>query len=131
MTITSPSPTRNAIAAGNRRFMDAFARGDAAAVAALYTVNGSVLPPGAEPVEGPVAIQRFWESVFGLGITGAALESGEIEVADNFAYEVGRYTMTTADGAVADAGKYIVIWKLDGDRWMLHRDIWNTSRSAG
>jgi ketosteroid isomerase-like protein len=24
------------------------------------------------------------------------------------------------------SGKYIVVWKKDGDAWRLHRDIWNT-----
>ncbi len=41
--------------------------------------------------------------------------------------EQGRYELADADGNVADHGKYIVIWKRDGDDWKLHRDIWNTS----
>lgn len=129
MPATTSSPVRDAITAANRRFMDAFRAQDAAALAALYTSSGSVLPPGGAVAEGPVAVQRFWEDVFRLGITAATLESVEVDGGDRFAYEVGRYAMMTSDGHTADEGKYVVIWKRDGDRWMIHRDIWNTSRS--
>ena len=129
MPATASSPVRDAITAANRRFMDSFRAQDAAALAALYTSSGSVLPPRAAAAEGPVAVQRFWEEVFRLGIAEATLESLEVEGGDRFAYEVGRYAMMTSDGQTADEGKYVVIWKRDGDRWMIHRDIWNTSRT--
>jgi ketosteroid isomerase-like protein len=38
--------------------------------------------------------------------------------------------LLVANGSVADAGKYIVIWKKDGGTWKLHRDIWTTSPPA-
>lgn len=38
--------------------------------------------------------------------------------------------MKTKDGTVADRGKYIVVWKRVGGKWLLHRDIWNTSMPA-
>ena len=28
---------------------------------------------------------------------------------------------------VTDIGKYVVIWKRQGDDWKLHIDIWNTN----
>jgi hypothetical protein len=41
--------------------------------------------------------------------------------------EVGRYKLMTTDGAVADAGKYILIWHRVDGKWLLHRDIINTN----
>lgn len=89
-----------------------------------------MLPPGGEPVEGPDAVRTFWEGVFGLGIAEAVLETREVEADERFAWETGRYTMKTADGGIADRGKYVVVWQRDGDRWMIHRDIWNSSGTA-
>jgi ketosteroid isomerase-like protein len=37
-----------------------FARGDAAALAGMYTEDASLLPPGAEMIRGRAAIQAFW-----------------------------------------------------------------------
>jgi ketosteroid isomerase-like protein len=46
------------------------------------------------------------------------------------AHEIGRYTLKTGTGEVADSGKYLVVWKQEGGAWKLHRDIWTTSRPA-
>lgn len=40
------------------------------------------------------------------------------------------YTLKADGGAVADRGKFIVIWKNDGGSWKLHKDIFNTSQPA-
>jgi ketosteroid isomerase-like protein len=44
----------------NDAWMAAFNKGDAAAVAAMYTEDAYVLPPGAEMVKGHAAIEAFW-----------------------------------------------------------------------
>jgi hypothetical protein len=44
--------------------------------------------------------------------------------------EVGKYTLSVAGGQVVDRGKYVVIWKQEGDEWQWHRDIWNSSLPA-
>ena len=44
----------------NDAWTAAFNKGDAAAVAAMYTEDAYVLPPGAEIVKGHVAIEAFW-----------------------------------------------------------------------
>jgi len=53
-----------------------------------------------------------------------------VEAHGDTAIEVGRYRLMAAGGAVAAAGKYIVIWKNDRGTWKLHRDIWTTSETA-
>ncbi len=63
-----------------------------------------------------------------MGLKQAKLETVEVEGYENFAIEVGKYTLLGADGRVADAGKYVVIWKTERGNWKLHRDIWNTSQ---
>ena len=114
---------------GNRRFMEAFRRGDGAAIAALYTADGQLLPAHSDAIKGGAAIQRFWQGLIDRGVKEAILETTETETLGETAYEVGKYIMKT-QGQVADSGKYVVVWKREEGRWKLHRDIWTTSQPA-
>ncbi|MGH9895019.1 MAG: DUF4440 domain-containing protein [bacterium] len=81
-------------------------------------------------MEGTTAIQRFWQGAVDMGLKEAVLETLEVEAHGDTAHEVGCYTLKTGGGQVADAGKYLVVWKKEGGAWKLHRDIWTTSRPA-
>ena len=121
---------RSDVEAANRRFMEAFGRGDAASAAQLYTSGAQLLPAHSDVVTGTSAIQNFWQGVMDMGIQEVILETRELEARDETANEVGRYTLKTAGGQLADNGKYLVIWKRDGGSWKVHRDIWTTSQPA-
>ena len=121
---------RSEIEAGNRRFMEAIARGDAPGVARLYSSSAQLLPAHSDFVDGTTAIQRFWQGAMDKGLKEAVLETLEVEGYGETAHEMGRYTLRTGTGEVADSGKYLVIWKQEGGAWKLHRDIWTTSRPA-
>ncbi|HVE79876.1 MAG TPA: SgcJ/EcaC family oxidoreductase [Gemmatimonadaceae bacterium] len=124
----TPGSLQREITVANARFMEALRNADPAAVAACYTRDAQLLPSNSEVVAGTDAIAGFWGSVLGMGIAEARLETLEVEGQGDLAMEVGRYTLTTADGAEADRGKYVVVWHRAGGSWKLHRDIWNTSR---
>ncbi len=119
--------TRASIALANRSFMEAVAGRDAAAIARLYTEEGQVLPPHSEAIVGRNGIEAFWRAAIGRGITAVRLETVEVFDHGDSAYEVGRYTLGTAGGGTAGHGKYLVVWRLEGGEWRLHRDIWNSS----
>lgn len=121
---------RPAIEAANKQFIAAFAKQDAAAVAAFYTTTGEAYPPNSGVVRGRPELQKMWKSVMDSGIASASLTTTEVESSGDLAYESGSYEMRTKDGTMADRGKYIVVWKRVGGKWMLHRDIWNTSQPA-
>ena len=123
----TPTDIRSDILACNKHFMEAFGCGDAAGLANLYTVGGQLLPPNSDVVAGRDAIRAFWQGAMDLGLREAALETVEVAGAGDTVLEVGRYTLRTADGQVADTGKYMVAWKTEDGGWKLHRDIWNTS----
>jgi len=110
----------------NEAFMSALANGDAAGVAAQYTDDAQLLPPNADLVTGKQEIQNVMQGFIDSGVTGLNLESTEIEGIGNKAYEVGKYTLSVNE-QVVDNGKYIVIWKKDGEQWKLHRDIFNSN----
>lgn len=107
----------------------AFETGDPAAIAALYTEDGAVLPPNAETVTGREAIGKFWAAFLGAGINGT-IEDTEAYAQGDLGYKVGTYTITDAEGTVVDEGKYVEVWKRENDAWQLHRDIFNSSRPA-
>jgi uncharacterized protein (TIGR02246 family) len=130
MAQADSSPLRAAIQAINSTFVAALRRGDAAGIAALYTEDGQLLPPNSDAISGKSAIQAFWQSVIGMGITGGSLETVEVEGSGSSAHEVGRFTLQVAGDQVVDNGKYLVVWRQEGGQWKLHRDIWNSSRPA-
>jgi len=123
-------PVREAIEKANANLLACFRRGDARAIGNLYTNNAQLLPAGSEPIKGPSAIGDFWETVLQMGVKEVKLQTVEVDGQGNTAIELGEYTLFTANGQLADRGKYVVIWKQAGGEWKLHWDIWNTSEPA-
>lgn len=120
---------RTTIEANTKQFIEAFNKGDAAAVANLYTMDARLLPPNAEMVQGRANIQTFWQGAISAGLKMVSLETEHVETQGNLAVEVGRYT-TTIPGAGGvtrtDKGKYVVAWKREGRNWKLAIDIFNS-----
>lgn len=65
-----------------------------------------------------------------MDLKGASLETIDVEGHGDTAIEMGRYQPLATSDAVADQGKYIVVWKNENGAWKLHRDIWTTSEPA-
>jgi len=126
-TAAQEGSVRAAIAAGNKKFIDGAAKGDASLIATAYTADAEAFPPNSDVVRGRPAIEKLWKSVLDSGIGAFELATTEVESQGNLAYEVGTYVMKTKDGKVADRGKYCVVWKRVNGRWLLHRDIWSTN----
>lgn len=127
---------RQAIDAVNAQWEEAYRSGDLAAQSALYTEDGTLMPPGMETVQGRAAVQQVFEGARQAGVTAFDLETVEVEVSGDYAYEVGKYTAYAqpegaAEPVAVDNGKFIVVWKKQADgSWKLHRDIYNSSVPA-
>jgi uncharacterized protein (TIGR02246 family) len=80
---------RVAIEAANAKFSEAFARGDAQALAAMYTSDAIVLPPESEMIRGNKAIGGFWKATKENGVQAATLTTLEVSRSGDIAYEVG------------------------------------------
>ena len=119
---------RTAIEAANAEFMKRLADGNVAAVAALYTDDGMLLPPGNESVTGTDAIATYWQAALSAGPSVFMLDTLEVEKHDDTAIEIGAFRITGKEGVLLDTGKYIVIWKNIDGNWKLHRDIWNSNK---
>ncbi len=124
---------RVAIEVNSKQFIEAFNKGDAAAVANMYAIDARVLPPNSEIIEGRANVQKFWQGAMSSGLKLVSLETTHVETQGNIAVEVGRYTLTVpgAGGVTTtDKGKYVVVWKREGRSWKLAVDIYNTSMPA-
>ena len=121
---------RAAIEAANTRFSEAFARGDAKALAAMYTSDAIAFPPESEMIRGNEAIGEFWKATRDSGVQSAALTTVDVGRSGDVAYEVGTVSLTIRPAGKEQTtalAKYVVVWKRQTDgSWKLHRDIWNS-----
>jgi uncharacterized protein (TIGR02246 family) len=122
---------RSAIDATNAKFTAALKAGDIPKLTAVYTDDAMLLAPGAPVLKGRAAIAELFTGWLSeMSVTDFSLTTGEVVVAGEYAIETGAYAMTMAPksggAAMPDKGKYLVVWKRDGDSWKLYRDVWNS-----
>jgi uncharacterized protein (TIGR02246 family) len=107
---------------------DAVTRGDATAVARIFTSDAKLMIPGFETISGREAIQKFWQA----GLSGGILKgitltpidlTGET---DGLLAETGTVTTLDAEGKERDASRYVIVWKREESDWRIHRDIVNS-----
>jgi len=113
----------------NDAWTAAFNKGDAGAVAALYTEDAYVLPPGSSMVKGRAAIEAFWRQA-AQQMTDAKLTTVDVlPLGRSAAREVGTVTLKTKSQPPQEVvGKYVVVWRKIGRDWKLATDIWNTDK---
>lgn len=127
---TQSTPTiYDEIRQANDAFEAAFDRQDSTGMSQLYTPDAVLLPPGASEMEGPQAIAQFWQGAMQMGVAKAQLTTTEAEQHGDTTVEIGHFVLSGGNGDQLDHGKYLVVWKRQGDQWFLHRDIWNSSQS--
>jgi ketosteroid isomerase-like protein len=122
---------KTVIEGANKRWIDAFNRGDAAAVTALYTDTATVLPPGTGMVHGRDAVLAFWKGAIDSGMKVTALTTVSVERQGAFAKEIGRVVAEAPgpDKKMAPVeGKYVVVWRVVKGVWKLDADIWNLDK---
>ena len=107
---------------------------DAAGIAELYAVDGTVMPPNAPIGKGRAAIQQTWASMMrtpGFGLTFVP-EQIVVSSSGDMALDRGTYSLTIApDGTTqADTGKYVVVWRKIGREWKVAADIFNSDLPA-
>jgi uncharacterized protein (TIGR02246 family) len=131
MLVAGPvaAQTKAVIQKEDDKWGEAFNKGDATALAAMYTEDAYVLPPGAEMMKGRSAIAAFWaQQIQQIGdVKCTALDVKPL--GPRAAREIGTCTFKTKaqppqDGAL----KYAVVWEKVGNQWELLQDIWNTNK---
>jgi uncharacterized protein (TIGR02246 family) len=111
------------------KWAEAFNKGDAAGVAAMYTADAYALPPGTDMIKGRNAIEALWRSnMQQIGdVKCTALDVKPL--GRNAAREIGTCSFKTKAQPPQDGSlKYAVVWEKEGGQWKLLQDIWNTSK---
>jgi uncharacterized protein (TIGR02246 family) len=111
------------------KWSEAFNKGDAVALAAMYTEDAYALPPGAEMIHGRAGIEAFWrQQMQQIGdVKCTALDVKPL--GRNAAREIGTCSFKTkAQPSQNGLLKYAVVWEKDGGQWRLLQDIWNTNK---
>lgn len=113
------------IQALNDQFSAAAARGDGAAMAALYAPDAVMLPPDNSIVSGPAIgpyLARLETSVAHLKLTTSEV----VRLSPDYLREVGVASFDTlGDHPTAMKGTYVVVWKRVGGAWKLWTDIFH------
>jgi ketosteroid isomerase-like protein len=117
-----------------RQFSAAYVRGDADAMTDLYTADAVLFPERSEAITGRDAIRRYWTLPRGRRITRHAITPTKITVDGRHAYDHGTYEIAgERDGTPWGPfrGKYVVVWRREGNTWRMHLDIWNSGPEKG
>ena len=97
-------------------------------IAECYTIDGKIFPNNKEIIEGKAPIKAYWQLPEGVSISYHKITPREIKVIGTEAYDYGHYEGKTKkkDGEeVSWRGKYVIVWKKEGNEWKMYLDIWN------
>lgn len=112
-----------------RRFSAAYLRGDAAAMAGLYTTDAVLFPERSEMITGLEAIRRYWTLRPGRRITRHVATPSRITVDGDHAYDYGVYEIAGENAGESwgpHRGKYVIVWRRAPAGWRMQLDIWNS-----
>ena len=114
-----------AIQALDDQFSAAANRGDAAAVAAMYAPDATVLPPDNQVVSGPGLKALFAGMVTQIG--DLKLTATDVRrLSDDYIREIGVVTFTTKGAKPAPVrATYVVVWRRIDGAWKLWTDIFH------
>jgi uncharacterized protein (TIGR02246 family) len=121
------------IAVADSAFQAAANSGNAAAVAAVYAIDASLLPPNLPLQRGRTAIQAFWAGLLDAYTVKFEIASDMIEGRGDLAYNMGHYRFTAVPKeknapGTADEGKFVEILKKQPDgSWKYIVDIYNSN----
>lgn len=129
--LVDPAAVRQAVEAANATATAALNKGDVEAWLTAYAPDAIVMLPNQPAWRGHEGIRTGAQGMLSeVTLSGVTFTSEDLQVAEDFAFETGRYemTMTPKKGkATVDRGKYITVWQRQADgSWKIIRDISNS-----
>lgn len=116
-----------AITSTRQQWQEAYNAGDVTSLADLYTEDAALYDADGRVAEGRDAIRAHLEQETAEANGGrpqVALEPIEMLVDGDTAYDLGRYTLTSAAGEAAEGHYLVILRRVDGE-WLIHRQIAN------
>jgi uncharacterized protein (TIGR02246 family) len=125
LTAAARADDKSDIQALNDQFSAAAARGDGAAMAALYAPDATLLPPDNSVVTNP-AIGNYLASIEKT-VTHLKLTTTDVvRLSPDYIRELGVASFDTlGDKPTNIKATYVVVWKRDGATWKLWTDIFH------
>ena len=120
-----PTSVKAEIIAANQQFDEAFVKGDSAGIAALYHTDAKIFPPNMHSCNRD-EMSGMMKMIPQMHLKSMKLNTDEVTGGPDEIVETGNYEMDDSTKMV-DKGNYVVVWKKDGDKWKMFRDIWNSS----
>jgi uncharacterized protein (TIGR02246 family) len=110
----------------SKAWEEAFNKGDAAAVAALYAEDGVILPPNQARVQGRADITAFAKGMYDAGFRLKTTDT-DAWVDGALGAKTGTYVVSDKDGKEVEHGKWLEVWHKGADgQWLMVRDMWNS-----
>jgi len=129
-TATAPvvdaGAVRQAIERANAQFGEAVQRGDSAGIVANYADDAMMMMAGAPAWRGRAEIAANAPRAFKS--MAVKLTTTSVDIGGDYAIETGTYELTSTPpgekSVAADKGKYVTVWKKQGDgSWKIYGDI--------
>lgn len=117
---------RKEIDKANLEFVSLFNSGDSVGLANMFTVDGKSMEPNEPAFIGRSQIQTHYSIVMKAGANKLGLQTTGLWGDENILAEEGEFTFMDKDDKLLDKGKYIVLWKVEEDKWKLFRDCYNS-----
>jgi ketosteroid isomerase-like protein len=111
----------------SQAFEDAIRKGDVVAASNMYADEGQILPPNVAAISGRGAIAAYYKTMTDNGFS-LKLTPTDTWMDGKLASRTGTYVVVDKTGAEIERGKWLEVWKQQDDgRWLMVRDIWNSS----
>jgi ketosteroid isomerase-like protein len=120
------SKAREWIESDNAKFVEEAKKGDSNALAAHYASDGWAMFNGSEPFKGK-DIASAWGGAIRMGMKDIKVNTVDVIGNAELLAETGTYEMYGEGNKLMDKGKYVVVWKREGDGWKIYRDIGNSN----
>jgi ketosteroid isomerase-like protein len=120
------SKAREWIENDNAKFVEEAKKGDSNAMAAHYASDGWAMFNGNEPFKGK-DIASAWGGAIRMGMKDMKVNTVDVVGNAELLAETGTYEMYGEGNKLIDKGKYVVVWKPEGNGWKIYRDIGNSN----
>lgn len=120
------SEAKTQIDAENKVYGARFMQNDSNYYKDRYMADASVLGPNEPAITGREAIRKYFYNDGKNNEITILIQSVSIYGSASLVVEEGIYDFPDGKGRSIDKGKFIALWKQEGGKWKIFREIWNT-----
>lgn len=130
--LTALEEAREAIAASNEVYFQAFVKGDSSLFIERYAEDCCILAPGMPALCGTDAARQFFRAAYyDIGLRNGKFMTTEVYgLADGYVVEEGLWQSFGENQMMFDDGKFLVLWKKTANGWKMFRDSFSSNHQA-